>query len=87
MGTNSQNKINVPKREQIRIEKENCSYIMELVGGPAHLSKMLNIPIHVTSAWKRRGRISKNGAIQCSKHPFFIKEGITATAIRLDCLS
>jgi len=81
---NEDKNLQVPKKTQRKIELEACNYVINLAGDSAHLAKMIGVAVSVTSAWKRRGRISKKGVEKICQHPFFKKEGVEPIHIRLD---
>jgi len=57
------------KEQLIRHKRKALADLINMVGGPVHLSAMLDLSPSTVASWVERGQISKNGARIVGRHP------------------
>lgn len=57
------------KEEEREFRQIAISNLIESVGGPAHLAKMIGVPNSTVNSWLQRGAISMGGRTIISNHP------------------
>jgi hypothetical protein len=65
------------------MQKQALTDLVVFAGGRVHLARMLTKPLSTVNSWIDRGKVSREGALEISKHPTFSKE-FTISRMRPD---